>query len=112
MVGVDLRIVGVAVMREMHVAERLVLMQQERSADIADEVVEPEPFRLLAGDVAVAGLVQRRLVGIEDEGIQNESEPERDGARRRQGNDEAEGGNDAGAKQHGRPGHHALVGLH
>ena len=84
MVGIDLRIVGVAMMGEMHVAEGFVLVQQERAADIADEMIDPEIARILAGDVAVAGLVQRRLVGIEDQRVEDQPEPERDDPHGRQ----------------------------
>ncbi len=64
MIGIDLGIVGVAMMGKVHVAERLILVQQDRAAHIADEMVEPQPPRISAGNVAMAGFVQRRLVGV------------------------------------------------
>ncbi len=111
MIGVDLGVVGVAVMGEMHVAEGFVLVQQDRAAYIADEMVEPEPPRILAGDVAVAGLVQGRLIGVENERVEDEPEPERDDRHRSQRGHQREGGNDAEREQHGGPRHHALIGL-
>ena len=98
--------------REMHVAEGFVLVQQNHAANIADEMVEPEKARILASDVAVAGLVQRRLVGVKDERIENKPEPERDDAFCGERRHESEGGDDTGLEQHGGPGHHALIGLY
>ena len=66
MIRIDLGIVGIAMMGEMHVAEGFVLVQQDRAADKADKVVQPEKAGILAGDIAMAGLMQRRLV--EDKG--------------------------------------------
>ena len=42
MIGVELLVVGVAMMGKMHVAEGFVLMQQDRAADIADQMIEPQ----------------------------------------------------------------------
>ncbi len=111
MVGIELRVVRVPVMGEMHVAERLVLVQQDRAAGKTDEMVEPEPAGIAAGDVAVAGLVQRRLIGVENERVEDQSEPEGNDPQRAERADRGEGGDDADGQEHGRPGHHALIRL-
>jgi hypothetical protein len=41
-VGIEIRIIGVPVVREMHVAERLVFMQQDRAAYEANGMIEPQ----------------------------------------------------------------------
>ena len=42
MVGIDLIVVGVAVMGEMHIAEGFVFVKQDGPAGITDGMIEPE----------------------------------------------------------------------
>src|SRR5215470_2802748 len=54
--------------------------------------------------------MERRLVGVEDQSIENKPEPERDDVHGPERADERKSGNDAKREEYGRPRHHALIG--